>query len=89
MAFLNRARFAAAVWLLANTLIVCAPPVAAQAPLEAEVKAVFLFNFAESVTCPPPRRAARGRFACASPPMPHFSPCYGRRCGTRSSTAVR
>ncbi len=52
MAFLNRARFAAGVWLLANTLIVCASPVAAQAPLEAEVKAVFLFNFAKYVDLP-------------------------------------
>jgi hypothetical protein len=51
MAFLNRVRVAAAVGLLANTPLVCAR-VAAQAPLEAEVKAVFLFNFAKYVDLP-------------------------------------
>ena len=68
MAFLNRARVAAAVGLLVNALIVSAPPAAAQAPqlraersgaqaLETEVKAVFLFNFAKYVDLP----AAPGR----------------------------
>ncbi len=77
MALLIRARAAIAAAVIAVLAIVCAPALSSQAarggqPLENEVKAVFLFNFAKYVDWPsaPPGSSAPIRiFVPANPPF--------------------
>ena len=72
MAVLNQVRAGVATAAAALVLLVCAPAVEAQQPLEDDVKAVFLFNFAKYVDWPSaPQGTSRTLRICipANPPF--------------------
>ena len=71
MAFLGRAR-AAMRAAIGAAVIVCAPVALAQQPLEDDVKAVFLFNFAKYVDWPSASRGSSATLRICVPANPSF-----------------
>src|SRR5688572_32819885 len=73
MAFLSRARAVAAVAFIAAWVIVCVPSAFAQGqPVEAEVKAVFLYNFAKYVDWPSASQGSSATIRLCVPANPPF-----------------
>jgi hypothetical protein len=83
MAFLDRARAAAAVAFVATWLMVCAAAVLAQTPvvpasgfarqaIEGQVKAVFLYNFAKYVDWPSASQGTSATIRLCVPANPPF-----------------
>jgi hypothetical protein len=71
MAFLNGARAVVVAVVVAASAAVCASLAGAQEPLEDEVKAVFLFNFAKYVDWPSTRGSSATLRICV-PANPSF-----------------
>jgi hypothetical protein len=72
MAFLNGARAAAVAVIVAASVAFCALVGVAQEPLEDEVKAVFLFNFAKYVDWPSTPRGSSAMLRICVPANPSF-----------------
>jgi hypothetical protein len=72
MALLDLPRAAIVSALAAVSLSVCAAPVLAQQPLEDEVKAVFLFNFAKYVDWPSAPQGSTDTIRVCVPANPPF-----------------
>jgi uncharacterized protein DUF4154 len=72
MAFLAGARPVVALGLTALVLGVCPPRVSAQRPLEAQVKAVFLYNFTKYVDWPSGSQGSSATIRLCVPANPAF-----------------
>lgn len=72
MALLNRSRAAAAAAVVAVALSLCNPLTFAQARIEAEVKAVFLYNFAKYVDWPSATQGTSESIRICVPANPRF-----------------
>ena len=72
MALLTCARNLIALGLAALVVVVCRPHVVAQAPLEAQVKAVFLYNFTKYVDWPAPSQGSSATIRLCVPANPAF-----------------
>ena len=72
MALLTCARRAVALGLTALVLGVCGPHVVAQAPLEMQVKAVFLYNFTKYVDWPSSSQGSSATIRLCVPADPAF-----------------
>ena len=72
MAILNRVRRLSGCAFVAVCVVVCATPATGQAPLENDVKAVFLFNFAKYVDWPDESRGTSATLRMCVPANPQF-----------------
>ena len=72
MALLNGTRAATITAVIAVAVVVCPSPSLAQQPLEDDVKAVFLFNFAKYVDWPSASRGTSATLRICVPANPPF-----------------